>query len=496
MMKRADPSPRPAPCTTNRSRYSSRKRRPMLQIAVSDPNGTDGILARQRRLCSYLHSAAFGPEVVEDLLADGEPFEFETALWDYKLELPDFTLDLTGEPGLGRLIKVVASLYNSFGGYILAGVEDNPREIVGYMGNFNCDAFNNIVFKYLKTPVRCLFKTHSFHTSRSVVSLGLLYVPPRPPDIPPAEFRKTYTTRDGDTAFRAGQIYLRQSHESVPAVTSADFQFLMNPQRLQLPSASSFQRDFLLDHNIPPRDGDLYEFVGRHNEIDELWRWFSDRFSPVRILTGMGGVGKTTIARVFAEQIVEQPPSGLEKIIWLSAKKSFFVPTANTTRPTLKVDFVDKRSMLMGILNELGGPSEYLSEDVDLEELIDETVTALDLFPSLVVVDDVDSLVADEQYEIFHVLLTIISRCRNSKVSSRALLTSRLDLGAGSSRLIRVRGFPLKEFYHYVRVASESFEINLGLERESPLMRRFHKVTQGSPMFALSVLRLVNLGEL
>ena len=118
----------------------------------------DSILARQRRIFNYLGSATIGPEVIEDLLADGEPFEFETALWDYKIELPTFTMALTGEPGLGRLIKVVASLYNSFGGYILAGIKDHPRIIMGYTGSFNCDLFNNIVFKYLKTPIRCLYR--------------------------------------------------------------------------------------------------------------------------------------------------------------------------------------------------------------------------------------------------------------------------------------------------------------------------------------------------
>ena len=320
-------------------------------------------------------------------------------------------------------------------------------------------------------------------------------MPPRPPDTPPVEFRKTYKTPDGKTIFQAGQIYLRQAHESVPASTSDDFQFLMNPQRLHIPDASSLQRDFLLDHNIPPRDGDLYEFVGRYDEIDQLWRWFSDRYNPVRILTGMGGVGKTTIARVFAEQIVEQPPTGLEKIVWLSAKQSFFVPTSNTTRPTLRIDFVDQRSMLIGLLNELGGLPDHVDDDADLEELIDETVTALSLFPSLIIVDDVDSLAVDQQYEILDTLLMIVSRAATARTSSRILVTSRLDLGAGTSRLIRVRGFPLKEFYHYVRVASDSLEIHLGLEREAPLMRRFHSVTQGSPIFALSVLRLVNLGE-
>jgi AAA domain len=341
-------------------------------------------------------------------------------------------------------------------------VQDTPRRIIGYHGNFNCDAFNNVTFRYVKTFIKCAFKIIKHNSSDAIHSLGLLYVPQRAPEIPPVEFRKTYKTSNGDPTFHAGQFYLRQSHESVPATTADDFRFLMNPQRLQLPRSWSFQKELALDNNIPARDGDLFEFVGRSAELDDLWRWFSDRYNPAKILTGVGGVGKTTIARAFAEQLVEQPPSGLEKVIWLSAKKTFFfVPTLDKTRPTLKVDFVDRRSMLIGLLSELGGLPEHLGDEPDLEELIDETATALNLFPSLIIVDDIDSLIADEQYEIFHLLLTITSRATAGRVSSRALLTSRLDLGAGSSRLIRVSGFSLKEFYQYVRIASQGLQMKL-----------------------------------
>jgi hypothetical protein len=402
-----------------------------------------GILARQQRLCDYLSRGTLGPEVVEDLLADGEPFEFETALWDYKLDLPDFTTQIKSDAGLGRLIKVVVSFHNSFGGYIVAGVRDTPRSVVGYSGDFNCDAFNNLLFKYTKTIINCAFRVIQYHSPLGARPLGLLYIPPRQTDVPPVEFRKTFRTSAGDELFHSGQFYLRQSHESVPASTADDFRFLMNPQRPRLIRSTASQKDLVLDNNIPPRDGDLFEFVGRHSELDKLWRWFSDRYSPAKILTGIGGVGKTTIARAFAEQLVEQPPSGLEKIVWLSAKKAFFIATSGKVRPTLKVDFVDRRTMLIGLLNELGGLPEHLGDELDLEELLDEAVAALGLFPALIIVDDVDSLMPDEQYEIFHLLLAITSRASTSRVSSRALLTSRLDLGAGSSNLVRVSGFSL-----------------------------------------------------
>lgn len=189
----------------------------------------NGILARQQRLCSYIERGALGPEVVDDLLADGEPLEFETALWDYKIDLPDFTADLKGDPGLGRLIKTAASFYNSFGGYILAGVRNAPRLVVGYRGSFNCDLFSDIIFKYLKLRLSCAFRTHSYHTPGGAVPLGLLYIPVRPADVLPTEFRKTYISSTGQDIFKAGQIYLRRSHASVPATNSDDYKFFNGP---------------------------------------------------------------------------------------------------------------------------------------------------------------------------------------------------------------------------------------------------------------------------
>jgi|SRR5580704_11936835 hypothetical protein len=50
-----------------------------------------------------------------------------------------------------------------------------------------------------------------------------------------------------------------------------------------------------------------------------LRRAFAPSISACR-----GGVGKTTLAREFAEDLVKNAPVGLEKLIWLSAKKQFY----------------------------------------------------------------------------------------------------------------------------------------------------------------------------
>jgi len=60
---------------------------------------------------------------------------------------------------------------------------------------------------------------------------------------------------------------------------------------------------------------------------------------------------------------------------------------------------------------------------------------------------------------------------------------------------LRVSGLEFDDFAAYVSIASDSLEIPLGLKSNSPLLRRFHTVTDGSPTFAASILSLLRNGE-
>ena len=69
-------------------------------------------------------------EVVKALLPEGVPLAFETELWDFKRkppalgEKPDAEARKTHKLETHELIKDVVSFYNSYGGYIVFGVED------------------------------------------------------------------------------------------------------------------------------------------------------------------------------------------------------------------------------------------------------------------------------------------------------------------------------------------------------------------------------------
>ena len=92
---------------------------------------------------------------------------------------------------------------------------------------------------------------------------------------------------------------------------------------------------------------------------------------------------------------------------------------------------------------------------------------------------------------------TIFDRVIASGVTrARALLTARLNLGAAPGQLMQISGLPLKDFTDYALSAAEAINAPLptGPARASEL-KRLHEASNGSPLFAASILRLVALGE-
>jgi hypothetical protein len=104
----------------------------------------ESIYARKRRVFTLVQNGSIGAEVLSELLPGGQPHLFEKSLWDYKEDLPVPTpgasqsqLDAHSAK-MAEIVKDVVSFYNTFGGYLIAGVKDNPRTLVGFQGQFDC----------------------------------------------------------------------------------------------------------------------------------------------------------------------------------------------------------------------------------------------------------------------------------------------------------------------------------------------------------------------
>jgi hypothetical protein len=398
---------------------------------------------------------------------------------------------------MAEIVKDVVSFYNSYGGYLVVGVGNQPREIVGFERHFDCGDLVRQTQTATRHEVDCHFVLIDCETPSGTKKVGLLFIPQRPESKEPAQFlRDAPASESGKRAYRRNDIYLRQGDECRPAKTSEDFSFLCCQGRRQFLPSTDFGTTSILSNNFGPRDPGFIRFIGREEYLRKLWYWLCETFKPCKVLTGLGGVGKTTIAREFAEEVTRNSPFGLEAVIWLSAKRQFFAAGIDKFMPATRVDFEDVDTMLRKFILSLGSPDKAVDSEWTRDELMEEVVRALRIIPSLVVIDDVDTLEVNDQQDMFHTMLNIVSRTMGTgQVPSRSLLTSRLDLGAAEGQKIHVEGLSLAEFAEYVEMTAKNMGLLWTLGQDSKPMKKSRQATDGSPIFASSILRLLQLGE-
>lgn len=465
----------------------------------------DSVFERRARLFQFVKNGEVGPSVAQELLPNGEPLLYERALWDYKIQFPSPLLANTSDELLqehraemAELIKDVVAFYNSYGGYLLAGVEDKARKVVGIENRFDCDELNRMLKAATKHAIECHYSELEIATSSGNRKIGLLFIPQRAETLPePAQFSKdARPSATGKKAYRNDEIYIRDDDQCRPAKSADDYVFLSAPGRRQFSASFEAATFTSLTNNLASRDPGFISLIGRRDYLAELWRWLLDRYRPSKLLAGLGGVGKTTIARAFAEDIINRAPLKLQSVIWLSAKQQFFVALQGKQYAVSQVDFTDTNSFLRALLLELTYSEESLADDLSREELIDMIVAALRLIPSFIIIDDLDSLENDDQHALFHTVLQIMNQTLvGNSVPSRALMTARLDLGAAPGDVIRVQGLPKKDFSDYVKLIAPELGLKKNNMPSEAQMVKFHRVTEGSPTFAASILRLVHLGD-
>jgi hypothetical protein len=450
------------------------------------------VYERYRALYAGVQTGLTGPEILDLLLPNDSPLDDEKVLWDYKSSVNVRTQsDIVSQQA--ELLKDVIAFYNTYGGYIVVGVRDQPREIIGTNETIDVDSLN----RQLKSATRHSVDTHYQIHMRADKKVGLLFVPQRPDSLPPAQFLKDAPQRsDGKRAYSRNAIYFRDGDECKPVQHAEDYQFLCSQGKRRLAQERYALPTSLIANNLGPPDPGFIRFIGREENLKDLWAWFCDRFNPVKLLSGLGGVGKTTLSREFAAQIIRASPMGVQNVIWLSAKRRLYSPLQAAYHPAPRVDYEDTISLLRAVLLEVA----YNEKDIDnawgLEEFRDEVVEALRTIPSFLVIDDVDSLGITEQLEVFQTIVQILAHTATTQNHpSKALLTARLTLDSAPGQRMVIRGLSEKDFYDYVCMTMESLGAAFKLARSNKLMQRFWRYTDGSPTFAGAVLRLVSLGE-
>ena len=442
---------------------------------------------------------ALTPNVIELLLPDGRPFDCEGQLWDYKASAPC----LPNQPSeaekaahriaVAEIVKDAVAFHNAFGGYILFGVKDKGRDrVVGIVDEFNCADLNKTLQSYAGANIECLYHTLEVAASTGIVRLGLLLIPRRPAGAAPTKLvRKGPEKPNGKRTFQ-DEVYVRVRDECRAATNTHEDWLFLHSDRLP-PEQVTGAAQVEVQAHLPARDYDLVEFVGREEQLADLRRWISDVRSPVRLITGIGGLGKTTLAYRYAEEIIETGAGGVEKVIWLTAKQQTYSALRGKMVPISKVDFSDLDSLFNEILKALRHEMPISEEEPSFAEIGDRVVEGLSTIPSLVIVDDLDTLSPEEQKETVAALNSVALRTVGRELSpSRILMTSRIDQGLPPTAIVKIRGLERPDFEVHLANLCAAFGVATFTGRD---LKDVFEASSGSPLFAASIVRLVKIGE-
>lgn len=437
------------------------------------------------RIAEYVANGTHSFAVIETLYNGLTFLPAEGYLFDYKRNWPESRAELA------KYARHVAAFHNVFGGFIFFGVEEVEKDktfkpCVTVEPKIDSKQFNDLLREYLAYPIEVTVKTHAVKNEHGTTSfVTIMHVPKRAISAEPNAARKDLTNDNGKTLIKLGEIYIRDGDNSIPAQQQHHWKTLYGQRHnpyLDDSSASAAER--MLENNLPDRSLIYGEFVGRTSELEQLWSWFSDDFSRVRVLAGEGGLGKTSIAYEFASDFCRAVPVGFDCVIWLTAKKQQFRALENSFEE-LGLEVFETTNELLRQMGEAMGLSEaemLACPDTQLPRLVKQASTNV---AALVVIDDLDSLDLDEQKRCIEI-------CQQfSTTKSRFLFTTRKNVTASSASSIEVLGFGQSEFKEFIDV----WKTRLGLPiLTSTEVKNLLTATGGSPLFTESILRLLKQG--
>lgn len=432
--------------------------------------------------------------LVNHFLPDGKIRSIEGPMWDYKTGFCKPSAVLHEESVLlCDILHDIAALYNAFGGYLVIAFKDEQED--AFRKLLSKDDLDKAVDRYLKTYIpTAVFRT-KYSVDDQLVNVALLHVSKRVEGGPVGYKKNSAKTEKGTYVFKADDIPFRFGSASQTINQRHDLlTFAFGERKYQIGDVPDLLNE--IDNNLPPRDPNLIEFIGRRSYLVALWAWLADSRNPVKILTALGGTGKTAIAYEFCEQLVKSRSNIFTKVIWLTAKSQTYAAILHKYVSTTRTDFTDVASFLDAFLREIGCLDDEF-EDLDgLDEKLDFAKEMIRQIPILLVIDDLDSLDREKQKELYSRIAQLFDQAMTSRQPSRVLFTSRLEPNAGPNRVMSVEGFSVEESLEYVKSLVDHLKgTNSWGPKAIEWIHAIHKVSRGSPIFMASILRLLTFGE-
>lgn len=401
----------------------------------------------------------------------------ENSLWDFKKDIPE-----TKDEKL-KTLKSICSFYNSYGGYIIYGINEkikdvefeitgtskSSQEIPKLRGQFD---------KYFGKRIDINYQDFTTSDGKFVT---ILHIPKRNVNEISISPLIDGANEKGEFILKRNHIYFRRNDECVYAISHDDFIFIAGQRSYMNPDELSSK---VIEHNLPDKNFICQKFIGRSGIIQELWSWLGDEFQYAKVLAADGGKGKTSIAYEFANLIIKSKLSSIEQIIWLTAKKRQFKALHNCYVDTPETHYSNLESLMQQICIRTGSSKAEI-EGYSIQQLKRTAKQNLEILPSFIIVDDIDSNDTNEQKRIMEGIREV------SNSISKSLLTTRFNSIYSDDSCITVQGLFAGEYDGLVSQLCKRLDLP---EYNNENIRKLELASEGSPMFTESILRLCKHG--
>jgi len=165
--------------------------------------------------------------------------------------------------------------------------------------------------------------------------------------------------------------------------------------------------DSAVTNNLPTPDFDETSLLGRREERRQVMRALLGAWPVVSIL-GDGGIGKTALALQVCYDLVQMNDCPFDAVVWVTAKNAQL-----TSNEIVRIENAveDSLGLFASASSAVGGTGGH-------ETAVDELLDMLGAFPTLLVLDNVETVLDDSFPELL----------RNIPRDSKVLITSRIGV--------------------------------------------------------------------